>query len=160
MKISGDQHFLRYSNHLVILRFGLDLLTMSACFYAISCWPMIGWLDIYINEQVYRCTGVSDKVATERILCVYISYLWCIILCTWCLGDLCWSITDLEVVFAVFSPRAIILILPNCVAVIQMCWGAIVRLARRTRTCSPTCLSPTSGTPWFSLRTGQCTADL
>lgn len=37
----------------------------------------------------------------------------------------------------------------------QMCWRATTKLVKRTRTCSHTCPSPTSETPWFNLRTGE-----
>lgn len=46
-------------------------------------------------------------------------------------------------------------IIPNCVVVFQMCWEATVRLAKRTRICSPTCPFPMLETPWFSPRTGK-----
>lgn len=39
---------------------------------------------------------------------------------------------------------------------LQMCCGATARPARRTRTCSPTCPSPTSGTHCSNRRTGGC----
>ena len=38
------------------------LLSVSACFNAFSSWYLIGRLEVYINQQVFRCTQVCLSI--------------------------------------------------------------------------------------------------